>query len=111
MLQKVYSVTMTSGATLTGALDLKGVYDKVYLEIPTFASGGTLYVRGSSDNSTFRQIYNPQNSSGVVSVFQMAQGGNQIVPLPAQFQYYKIELTTGVTNATTTFKFICSREN
>jgi len=105
---KIYHLDLASGLTSTSAINLKGIYGRVYLDIPTFPSGGTMYVLGSDDNVTFRRVYTDVTFGGVAAVFQIAQGGNSLIPIPPALQHYKIELTTGVTDATTTFGFVCS---
>ncbi len=95
----------TTGSTNT-AVDMGGNYDRVYVSIPTFTSGGTCYIQGSHDNSDFRRIWTNAATGGSEGVFQFAQGGNQIMQIPAGFRYYKLENTTGVTDATLAVQFI-----
>ena len=107
---KKMSVDITSGATSSNGLDLGTGYAHMYLEIPSYASGGTHYIKTSSDGSTFRRLYVPSDdASGVhVEEFQINQSiSNCVAPLPAMgLRYVQIETTTGVTDATTTYNLI-----
>lgn len=107
---KTLSISLASSTTLTSGIDLGGTgYKHVYLEIPTFTSGGTQYVQTSSDGTTYRRLYAEANvSAGVlVQEFQMAQTVSAcVVPLPMfGLRYIKLENTTGIAG-TTTYKVI-----
>lgn len=105
-----FTITLASGLTSTSGLDLGGhAWDKVAVEIPTMACAGTMYLQGSSDNSTFRRIYQPDGVSSVVN-FQIPQTvSNVIAVLPrGPYRYMKVETTTGTTDTVLTFKFHCS---
>jgi hypothetical protein len=104
-----FSLDLASGATTTSdSIDLGHAWDRVYLRIPTMTSGGTMYIQGSVDNSTFKRVYATDEANGTVQIFQIAQTiTNCVVPLPVEgIRYLKVENTTGMTDATTTFKII-----
>jgi hypothetical protein len=105
-IQKVYEVSMTSGATLSDGADLGAVYERLYLEVPTMASG-SLYIQASSDDSTFRRMtqVDPNQATDFVINSAVTQ---RIVRIPTGFQYYKVESTSGATDTTTLFNFIGS---
>lgn len=107
MLVKTYSLQLGANVT-SAATNLKECYDKVYLQIPTHTSGGTQYVKASTDGTTFYPVYQDHTASGAAAVFQIAQGGGYIVPIPAGFNHYTIENTTGVTGSIT-YNFICMK--
>lgn len=101
-----YSTTITSGATLSAALNLKSAFDFMSVEIPTFASGGTHYVQISTDGTTYRKAYHMV--AGVATVFQIAPTVSQaVLAIPAGAQYYKIENTTGCTDVVNTYNIVC----
>lgn len=106
----VYTVTMASGGTLTGGADIARSYKNVFLEIPTMNSNTQLHVWGSSDNSTFRRVYQPmQNSAaptGALFTINSAVTG-ALVPIPNGIRYVKVESTATVDNGCV-FKMICS---
>ena len=100
------AITLASSTTSTSGIDLGGTgYKHVYLEIPTFTSGGTQYVKTSADGSTYRRLYDLSDDAAGVHVeeFQMAQTvSNCVVPLPMYgLRYIKLENTTGIAGTTT----------
>jgi hypothetical protein len=105
---KVFSQDVASGATsASDAVNLFQSWDRVFLEIPTFASGGTHYVQGSdASDGTFRRIYVVDPADGADNVVQFAQATSQcLIQIPAGFQFYKVENTTGCTDTTTTYRY------
>jgi len=103
---KVFSQQITSGATSAATpINLNHAWDRVYLEIPTFASGGTHYIQGcATSDGTFRRLYTIDPADGGNNVWQVLTS-QCIVPVPPGFQYYKVENTTGVTNTIITYYF------
>jgi len=108
----VYSQTMPSGATsLTSYFDLGRSFDKVYLEVPTFASGTDVYIQGSRDGTTFRRIYREQVSTSIVvaDVWKVGSAASQAFHrVPAGFRYYRPEVSTALTDTVTPWKMVCS---
>lgn len=106
--EKVFPLTLNSGVTLSSSyVDLGSAWDRVYLEVPTFASGGTFYPLGTNDaNGTFRRLHTVDPADGTNNLVQFAQSVSQaILPLPSGLRYYKFENTTGSTDAATSLKF------
>jgi hypothetical protein len=107
---KVFSVDLTSSTTSTSALDLGGhTWDHVALEVPSFTSGGTIYVQASaSETGTFYRSFVMDPADGAQNVMQISQasstGGVYHMPALSPFQFLKVEVTTTITDATTTFK-------
>jgi hypothetical protein len=94
---QVFDASMVATNTLTSGTDLGGVYEQVYLKIPTMASNADIFVHGSLDNSSFYRITQPvPNTSSVqVNDFKIASNTtSRIVPIPAGFRYMKLELST-----------------
>ena len=110
---RAYSVSLASNTTQTSALSLGGhSWEKIYLQIPTHASGGTKFIRvsDSSDGTYYRlHVYDP--ATGAPNLWQVSEassvtGGHY--ELPGGLTYLKIETAETVTDAATTFKVIVS---
>jgi hypothetical protein len=109
----VFNASMADGATLSSGFDLGGLYDELYLKIPTMASAADIYLHGSVDNSTYYRISQPPvaNTSSVqLNDFRVVSTTSQrFVPIPTGFQYYKIELST-LASADIGFEIIAQRK-
>lgn len=102
---KVFTKTMPSGATLSDAIDLGTSYEHYLLELPSMASGGDVYLRGSDTiDGSYKRIYFNASSS-TPTVAQIASSvSNAIIPLNLHLpQFVKIELSSAT--ADTTYKF------
>lgn len=101
---KSFVQTMASGLTIpTTGVDLGQTWDDVYLEVPTFASGGTIYVQAAASLAgTYRRVY--ERSAGTPVQFQTLSS-QAIMPIPAGFQFYKVESTSGTTDTQLTYRF------
>lgn len=106
-LPKIYSLVLASAATSV-TINVQAAYRTVYLQIPTFASGGTHYVNGSlNEGTTYYKFYQDFTASGAATVFQIAQTASQaLIPVQAGVQYYKIENTSGIADGVT-YKLVC----
>ncbi len=108
---KVFTVDLASGLTSTSSLDLGGGWDHSYLAVPTMASG-SLYIKGSYDDSTFFRMSSEVQTANVSDgeIFMIDSSCTQsIIKIPVQgCQYVKIESTSGATDTTTVFKVICN---
>ena len=106
---KIFTVTATSGALSSTVADLAQGWNRIYLEVPTMASGD-LFLLASSDNSTFRRVMKEQANTATVhmSFTILSAVSQRMVPIPPGFQYYKVESTSGCTDVVTTYNFICS---
>jgi hypothetical protein len=106
----VYTKSIASNITNTGGIDLSRAWRNVYLEIPTMTSGTDLYLQASSNNSTFRRVFQRVNTAtaqaAVVSIRSSVT--NCLVDIPGGNRYVAIELSTAMTASTATFKLICS---
>jgi len=107
-LHKPYTsvLELTSGATLTSSANLGRTYRRVYLEVPTMASGD-LYIHASIDGTNFKRVTEADPNQGTDFIIASAVT-NRIVPIPAGFQYYKIENSSGATDTTTVFNIVGS---
>jgi hypothetical protein len=112
-LPQVFDASMADGATLSSGIDLGGIYEDVYLKIPTIASASDIYVHGSADNSTFYRITKPvvaNTSTVALNDFRVVSTTSQrMVPIPAGFRYMKIELST-LASADIGFEIIAQRK-
>lgn len=108
---QVFDASMADGATLSSGLDLNGLYDYVYLKIPTMPSAADIYIHASTDNSTFYRIAEPVAGTASVQLndFRVVSTTSQrFVPIPAGFRYYKIELST-LASADIGFEIVAQR--
>lgn len=105
-----YEVTIASFATSSSGLNINRSWTSVYLMIPTMTSNTELYINGSVDGTTYRQIYNPQqNSVNPVGTRFLINSAvtNAFVPIPNGFKYIKVE-ASAVISFTAAFRIICS---
>jgi hypothetical protein len=108
---KVFSVDVTSGATLSSAIDLNQGWSSINLKIPSFSSASDIYIHAAeSASDTFVRVMHPPINSATVAVndFRIASGlSARVIPLPVGYQHMKIELSTHQTDVTSTFEVIC----
>lgn len=107
----VYSCYATSGALSSTSIDFGRAFNRVYLEVPTMASSSLYIMAAVSAGGTYRRILNPQGTTATVaqSTFTVDSAATLVmVPIPAGFRYLKVELSSGCTDVTTTFNFVCS---
>ena len=96
-----HTVTMASGGTLTGQVDLGQVYANVFLEVPSMPTNSQIHIQSSRDSSgTFRRVVHPSINSSTVSTnndFAIASAvTNRMVPMPNGVRFIKIETTMAV---------------
>lgn len=94
------TVTMASADSLTAVINLAPSYRTVYLEVPTFPSVSTLYIRGAEQSGgTFRRIC--EATDNVNAEFQIDAGqSNKWVRIPA-FPFIKVEAASAPSIAIT----------
>jgi hypothetical protein len=97
-----FPVSIASGATSSGGVDLGKSFSEVYLDIPS-ACTFNFNIQGSADGSSFKRIYNaPSDNDSVVTAVEItsATAGTDgaIVKLPCVVRYMKVESQTAVTN-------------
>lgn len=109
-----FSVSVASSVTLASSIDLgEGAYNP-YLLIPTLATGTSILIQGSLDDSTFRRVQLIEGSAAVTadySVATFAANVSRFAQIPSGFRYIKVELATGVTQVTNTFKVLASKKD
>ena len=110
---KTYQVTMTSGATLTSALDLSSrSWTTIYFEIPSMASGTDFYIRGAASlQGTYRIVKHPILNAPFFDINTFVIGSlctDRLVLIPTGLRYVKIEQSTAMTDTVSTFNLICS---
>lgn len=107
-----YSVSIASAITITGAIDLGEGATNPYLIVPSLATGTSILVHGSLDNSSFRRITLGPTAASLIAtdwaIATIAVATQRAVPLPVGFRYIKVELGTGVTDATSTWKVLAT---
>lgn len=100
---KVYPVTMTSLATLSSQLDLSKPYEKMYLAVPTMASGSLFIQVAATTGGTYRRL---QTTAG--TDFSINSAATQrVIAIPSGYRFMKIENSSGATDVHTTFNVIC----
>lgn len=108
--QSTFSATMASGATTTSEIKLSRSWQNMFLVVPSMTSGTEVRIQVSdASGGTYRQLMHyPVNSSTVaVNIFKVNSSvTNAAVPIPAGYQYMKIE-TTATVDSGNTFKVIC----
>ena len=105
-IQKTYSIELASSVTLSSALDLGKPYNKVYLHVPTMASGSLYIQAAGSSTGTFRRVYEDIPNQDTAFVINSATT-QALVPIPHGLQFIKIENTSG-SAGTTSFQLVCS---
>lgn len=111
---KSFSASIASMATLTGSIDLEEGLVNPYLFIPSMTTGTSILIQASFDNSTFTRVMLPPGSGVAAvdfSISTFSAGVNRLVPIPAGLRYVKVELATGMTQASLTFKIIGTKAN
>lgn len=107
-----FSVTLSSGVTLSDQIDLGRGWDNVSLEVPTMTSGTDIYIQAASEDSgTFRRCHhgltNSLDNPGAINIDSSVT--QCFVPLDAvRLRYLKVELSTAMTATAATFKVVCS---
>lgn len=108
---KVFAGSIASGASTLTSVDLGQSWSRVYLEVPTMTTATTLSVFGSSDNVTFRPVFNRAVSTQAVVYTTMtvesqvgANGG--IAEFSAPLQYVQLR-GAAVVSGGVALNFIC----
>ena len=108
---KVFDVDVTSGATLSSALDLRQGWRDISLKIPSFSSGSDIFVHAAiTSTGTYVRVTHPPVNTGTAQVedFKIESGlAGRIIPIPSNYQHIKVELSTGQTDTTSSFNVIC----
>lgn len=108
--QATFQATMTSGATLTSEVKLSRSWQNMLLVIPSMTSNSEVRLQVSdTSGGTYRQLMHPAINSSTVgtNIYKIASSAtNCAVPIPAGYQYIKIE-TTATVDSGTVFKVIC----
>ena len=107
MRQQLFTVTMTSGALSSPVVTMGVLFQKVYVDVPSMPSG-SLQMLASYDNSVYKNLHNPvgSNANTIWSVNSAVVANGGFFEVPAGFQYYKLESTSGVTQVTNLINFI-----
>ena len=108
---KVFPIDLSSGATLTSAINLAQGWSEVSLQIPSFSSGSDIYIHAATTEAgTYTRVMFPPVNSGTAETndFEIASGlAARIIPIPSNYQFLKVELSTGQTDTTSSFNVIC----
>lgn len=95
-LVSLYSGTIASGASTCTSIDVMKSWSRIYAEISSMSTNAALTVLASSDNITFRPVYEKAVSSGLLgSVLDLltmvvaSSGANGFSPIVSGFRYYQ----------------------
>ncbi len=105
----VFPVSMSSGATLSDAVDIGRSYRKMHIDLPSSPSGSVYVHVAVSAAATYRRIgeSEPNHDTAFVINSSVAANGG-VFNIPAGYRHMKIENTSGVTDATTVINVICA---
>jgi hypothetical protein len=106
---QVFAGVLASGTSTITSIDISGKsWSRVYLEVPTMSTQAEIYVYGSTDNTTFRQVYERVNTAPVQfqGVTMPTSVSNGLVPLTAWHRYLQFRMSATVTNGAT-FNVVC----
>lgn len=108
---KNYVVTMTSGTSFTGAIDLSRTYESVYLEIQSMVSNSEIHIYAAdSSDGTYRPVYHPMLNSSTVGGNKFAISSaitNALVAVPSGLRYMKIHATAAAEDGQE-YSLLCS---
>ncbi len=101
-----FETSLSSGATLGSAIDLGRAWEKVFLFVPSMASG-SLYIQAAEKvDGTFKRVCvdNANTATAQIDFLINSSVTNRVVPIPAYLRFIKIESSSGATDVTTTFR-------
>lgn len=108
----VFTVSMASAVSVTGAADLQQAWNKLSVVIPSMASGSDVYIMGSDTLAgTYKRIFHAPTTQSATVGAQFVTSGvtNCIVPLQnVHVRYLKVQLNTATTDTPYTFQIICA---
>lgn len=103
---KPFYTAVTSGLSLSSALDVGTTYRHMSLGIPSMASGSDIQIQVSDAiDGTYRTLFHgPTVTSGTVSMVIASGVSNCVVPIPAlHHRYLKVRLTSATSDTAYTF--------
>ena len=108
---KPFTATLTTGTTVTSAIDLAGSYGFIMVGIPTMTSGCDHYFQvGDTATGTFRRLYHPSTVATAKPTVVVVDSSvsNCYVPVEVNAQFIKIEVSTAASDTSHTYKILCS---
>ena len=108
---KAFTVTIASAATSASAIGLGGAYGKVLVGIPTMTSATDVFFMVSDTlDGTFKKLYHESvvDSATPTQVLFDSSVTNCYVPINFGGQFLQIAYTSATTEASQTFKVLCS---
>jgi hypothetical protein len=107
----VFTGAIASGASTVTSIALPKAYKTIFAEISTMSTAAALDVFGSTDNVTFRPVFERINTAPVqyqtLAVASNVGANGGIAPLPAHYPYLQLR-ASAVVSGGVTFKIICS---
>lgn len=105
-LTKTFSTAVASNGTLSGELDLGGVWERVFMENPAPGAAVKLLASRSSGGTFYAVGYPNTSSAQAFEVGSATSAGIVEVPV-AGLRYVKVRVTATAANGAS-FAFICS---
>jgi hypothetical protein len=106
----VFTQSIASNTTLGSMIDLGGAWEKVFLDVPVKASGSVCIQAAAQSTGTFKRVaVDNLNTLTAHADFTINSSiTSRMVPVPINgLRYIKIELTTLISDATSTWNVIC----
>lgn len=109
-------ITIASGASTSGEVDLARSWKNVFLDVGSMSTGMNINIHAATtqtaDGGVYRLVYHPTANAATVAthpfVISSVVGTNGgCVPMPNGIRYFKVVLT-GVVSGGAIFKAICS---
>lgn len=106
---KVFTGLIASGASTSSGIKLDRVYSRVFLQVPSMTTQAAIDVWGSSDDTTYYQVYERVNTAPVQyqSLIVGTNCSNALVPLDVHFSYVQFR-TSAVVSGGATFTMHCT---
>lgn len=109
---RIFTQTIASGATASTGVNIGEGWTYYHLVVPTMTSNTDIYVKVSTDGSTYFRHYSgfPRiNSISAGDVFIIKSGVSQAaVDIPGGSPWVQIEHSTALTSVAITYKIVCS---
>jgi len=109
-IQRVYTATIASAATLSAALNLQRTFKRCYLEVGSLTSNSNIHLQAAaSESGTYRRVVSPVVNTATVghNTFTIGSAATgRIHELPPGLQWIKIE-TTATMDSGESFKVLC----
>lgn len=103
-----FETALASSVTLGSMVDLGRSWEKVYLQVPSMASGDLFIKAAQKSDGTFMRVCvdNANTATAQIDFTIKSSVTNRIVEIPNSLRYLKIESSSGCTDVVTTYRII-----